>query len=63
MDKKVLTALHDQMQLAQWNAIPRRMADIYNTCGSLGDSKGVSEVVVGLLLGGAKVAKRKRNRA
>lgn len=62
VSKRRLTALYDQMQLAQWEAIPRRMADIHNVCGSLGDSKGINEVVVGLLLGGAKVAKRRRNR-
>jgi hypothetical protein len=56
--RKIVERIHNEMQVAQWIGISKRMADIHNVCGSSGDMQGVYEICVGLLLGGAEVKKR-----
>ena len=62
VSKRKLTALFKQMERVQFEAIPKRKADIYNVCGSSGTLNEIDSISVGLLLGGAKVSKKKRNR-
>jgi len=53
-DRAKVARLHAELEKAQMKAIPKGKAGVHNVCGSMGDEKGVFDMALSLLLGGAE---------